>query len=103
MGRLVDGAMIILFLLVVGAVVAFIRLDSQPGSFNEGGCSDGNATECGEPDDVGFLEQVQQANPTEIDEDAPPFLNNMWLLIVGFLFVLATLLIALAFVFGTSE
>lgn len=102
--------MIVLFILVVGAVVAFVKTGAEEtGSFG-GSCSSGNATACaeeqaeeGDTENPSFWDYVGNADPTELEDDAPPILNGLWLLVVTFLIGLAILLIATAFVFGLSS
>lgn len=103
MGRLIAGATIILFVIVVGALLAFIKVGAEE-TFTGTGCGTGNATQCAEEGgESGFRDFVDAANPAEIDEDAPAIVNSLWLLVIVFLVLVAGLLIVLAFVPLTSE
>lgn len=103
MGRLIAGATIILFVLVVGAVLAYVKVGAEE-TFSGTGCGTGNATECADEDqETGFRDLVDAANPAEIDEDAPSIVNSLWLLVVVFLVLVAGMLIVLAFVPLTGE
>lgn len=103
MGRLVAGATIILFVLVVGALVAYVKVGAEE-TFSGTGCGSGNATACAEEDqETGFRDLVDAADPSELDEDAPGIVNSLWLLVVVFLVLVAGMLIVLAFVPFTGE
>lgn len=103
MGRLVTGATIILFVLVVGVVVSYIKVGSEATTNYAGGCSDGNATACGDPENQSFLDYANDASPADLGDDTPPILNALYLLVLVFLIGMAGLLIALAFIPTTSE
>lgn len=104
MGRLVDGSLIVLFILVVGAVVSLVKTGAEATTF-DASCTGGNATLCA--DDAGggsgFLDSVRHVVPTDFGDDAPPTVNALWLLVIVFLAGMAGILIASALVPLLSE
>lgn len=98
------GALIVLFVIVSGVVVAYVREGAEDTTFSAETCSSGNATACaGDPDDVDFLDQVQDASPADLGEDTPGIITVLWTVTIVFLLAAGLLLIALAFVPLTSE
>lgn len=105
MGRLIQGSLIVLFIVVVGALVAFIK-DGAINTVSGFGCETQgqNATECAGIDESdNFLDTVRDANPAELGEGAPDIVNALWVMVFVFLLGVAIALIALAFIPLTAE
>lgn len=107
MGRLITGFLIVLFVVVVNTVVAFITTSATGvGGVEEVGWTncdqDDNFTSCENVGKTTFLAEVFDVSYTGID-GAPPFLNLLYVIIVGGLFTVGILLIVLAFVPTTAE
>lgn len=102
MGRLMGGALILLFVLLVNTVAAFVEGGTSTGdSFSN--CSEsGNITECENVGKGSFFSQVADVTFTGID-DLPDWLNAAYIITMGLLLTTAILLIVLAFIPLTNE
>lgn len=103
MGRLLGGALIVLFVLVSGFLVAFIREGSETTSEVGFTCAAGNATACNEENEENFRDQLGNANPADLGEGTPVVLTTVWALVIVFLLSVGLALIVLAFVPLTGE
>lgn len=105
MSRLLSGAIIILFVvvvsLVVGTVTALFQAQNAPAGASFTKCStQDNFTTCQDVGKGSFLAEVFGASitPFPSDEGIAGFLNAIWLLTMGLLLVTGVLLIVSAFV-----
>lgn len=96
------GVSIVLFLLVITTVMAFIRVGTASAETIPG-CGTGNATSCENVGRTTFFEAVRDVSVGNIDDDAPPIINVLWLLIMATLLTAAVLLIVTSFVPLLSE
>jgi len=104
--RLLQGGLIVLFVVVVGLVVGTLSAGYQettaPASSSYTRCTTANNfTSCQDVGKSSFLASVFESSilpfPTD-DSEFSIFLNGVWLLIMGFLLVVGVLLIVLSFV-----
>lgn len=103
MGRILDGSLMVMFVVVVNFTVAFITTGATTPEDAFTRCdSDENFTSCENLGKTTFLAEVFDVTYTGID-GAPLFINALYVLIVGFLFTVGVLLIVLGFVPTTSE
>lgn len=104
MGRLVAGGLIVLFILLVGGVIAFI-VDGATSSTEFVRCSgtDTNST-CENVGKTTFFSAVRDTTLLgDFGDGTPAWVTTIWIITMGFLLSLAILLIVLAFVPLTSE
>lgn len=97
-----DGALIILFYLVINVVAAFIETGAASGGFTDSCTSSQNVTTCESAGRESFFEAVADVSVSGFT-GAPVIVNVLWLLIGVFLISLAILNIVLAFTPTTSE
>jgi hypothetical protein len=103
LGRLLGGALIVLFVIVSGVVVAYVREGAEDTTLEATTCSGGNATACADDNEVSFLDQVDDASPADLGDDTPGIISVLWLVTIVFLLTAGLLLIALAFIPLTAE
>jgi|SRR5690349_4500047 len=96
-GRLITGAVMVLFVIITNLLIGFIRDGATDTQFPTGcSSSDDNAT-CEVVGKTTFLHAILSVVYTPI-EGAPAIINAAWGIAIGFLLAVGTLLIVLAFV-----
>lgn len=101
MSRLLEGSLILLFLLVVNLLTALVQ-SGAASTTAPPGCKDSeDASSC---DNVGKTSFVKAVAKTAVKgiEGAPTWFNAVWLLVAAMLLTVGVLLIALSFVPTTS-
>lgn len=103
MGRLIDGMMIILFLLIIGFLITFVRAGTtNDNNFVKCSGTD-NATQCENVGKTSFFSAVRDVAVGDFGDDTPTWISGLWLLAAGVLLSTAILLVVLAFIPLTSE
>lgn len=101
-GRLMAGAMIILFVLVVNTMAAFITTGATTSGSVTGCTSSDTNTTCEAVGKTSFLASVLDVTFTGFT-GAPTIINVLWGVLMGVLLTVAVLLIVLAFIPFTNS